>query len=98
MVEVQCNMSSSAQPELACSEPVVVMMLQVFGNHTSISQNMAMSWLIGTSGGCGLHLGGYSHHTPVLMGWQDPPAYPEFRLSYGTHGFEAEAAGVTPLP
>jgi ribosomal 50S subunit-recycling heat shock protein len=41
---------------------------------------MAMSWLIGTSGGCGLHLGGYSHHTPVLMGWQDPPVYPEFRL------------------
>ena len=22
----------------------------------------------------------YSHHTLVLMGWQDPPAYPEFRL------------------
>jgi hypothetical protein len=30
---------------------------------SSISQNMAMSWLIGTSVRCGLHLGGYSHHT-----------------------------------
>jgi hypothetical protein len=24
-----------------------------------------------------------SHHTPVLMGWQDPSAYPELRLGYG---------------
>ncbi|HEY7496325.1 MAG TPA: hypothetical protein VIH59_35145 [Candidatus Tectomicrobia bacterium] len=34
MVEVQCNMSSGGQPELACSELIVVMVLQVFGNHT----------------------------------------------------------------
>jgi hypothetical protein len=34
MVAVQCNMSSRGQPELACSEPMVVMMLQVFGNHS----------------------------------------------------------------
>src|SRR5215471_5233215 len=47
---------------------------------SSISQNMAMSWLIGTSVGFRLHLGRYSHHTPVLMGLQAPPAYPEFRL------------------
>src|SRR5262252_972046 len=47
---------------------------------SSISQNMAMSWLIGTSVGFRLHLGRYSHHTPVLMGLQAPPPYPEFRL------------------
>src|SRR5262249_17720873 len=51
---------------------------------SSISQNMAMSWLIGTSVGFRLHLGRYSHHTPVLMGLQAPPAYPEFRLSEAT--------------
>jgi hypothetical protein len=34
MVEVQCNMSSGGQPELACSELIVVMVLQVFGNHS----------------------------------------------------------------
>src|SRR5918912_4282832 len=47
---------------------------------SSISQNMAISWLIGTSVGFRLHLGRYSHHTPVLMGLQAPLAYPEFRL------------------
>src|SRR5215467_2317275 len=47
---------------------------------SSISQNMAISWLIGTSVGFRLHLGRYSHHTPVLMGLPAPLAYPEFRL------------------
>src|SRR5215471_10397439 len=47
---------------------------------SSISQNMAMSWLIGTSVGFRLYLGRYSHHTPVLMGLQVPFSYPEFRL------------------
>src|SRR5262245_14791824 len=41
---------------------------------------MAISWLIGPSVGFRLHLGRYSHHTPVLMGLQAPLAYPEFRL------------------
>src|SRR5215467_12265071 len=48
---------------------------------SSISQNMAISWLIGTSVGFRLHRGRYSHHTPVLMGLQAPLAYPEFRLN-----------------
>src|SRR5262249_24658301 len=47
---------------------------------SSISQNMAISWLIGTSVEFRLHLGRYSHHTPVLMGLPAPLAYPEFRL------------------
>src|SRR5262245_10258472 len=41
---------------------------------------MAISWLIGTSVEFRLHLGRYSHHTPVLMGLPAPLAYPEFRL------------------
>src|SRR5215475_6252053 len=52
----------------------------IFVRNSSISQNMAIRWLIGTSVGFRLHLGRYSHHTPVLMGLQAPPAYPEFRL------------------
>jgi hypothetical protein len=33
-------MSSGGQPELVCSEPVVVMMLQVFGNHRPNPQHL----------------------------------------------------------
>jgi hypothetical protein len=43
MVEVQCNMSSSGQPELACSELIVVMVLQVLGNHTVRSDRRCLA-------------------------------------------------------
>src|SRR5215471_1759139 len=48
---------------------------------SSISQNIAMSWLIGTSVGFRLHLGGYSHHTWVPLLFQAPRPYPELRLA-----------------